>query len=434
MDYQTLDIYYDIDNRIIVDSVTHLKSKRKVLPAIYYGERVLIRLHLLEPGESSYTYYTGLSDTDVFTCYLNDTLLDTSTTFTPMAEAVNADINVAEDWDASSPSSGKLSIRLNADTTSFRDAIDNQADGIQAFLELSVIPAEKSYNSHTFTMVIKALPPVSQKSWTFLTQNADFDDQPVSSTEITMLTDQTDYIQSGSALRLKIGSSYYYTTCDTITSFSLIVTDEFLTTGDGDLKSVGYEILPASPPSLVYTKAQVDALLSVLFLESNLDVLNYNILSSTGSVSIVPASGYSVKLSEQTTFAEYLNLKHTELITDIDASGVLDINIPAEVKLHSVLMNVEEDITDSTSSGTFSASFSGGNSNSIVTGASYVKDNKINTFMDENAASSITSDITDITLTPDGGSFTGGRIKVRVYYWEMEDLPDASEESSSSSG
>lgn len=433
-EYRPIDVYYDIENRIVVDSISNLKSKKKILPAIYYGERVLLRLHLLTPGSDSYNYYTGLPAEAVFTAYLNDTVLDTSETFTPMCLAVNSDINVEGDWSEASPSAGKLSIRLDANTTAFRDIIDAEGSGIQCLLEISAVPAEQSYISHLYTMQLRALAPVSQQTWTYLTVNTDYNDQPVSTTEINMLTDQTDNIQAGSAVRLKVGDSFYYTTVETITSARITITDAVLTTGDGDLTSLAYENLPSSPPSSVYTKQQVDALLSTLFskLYSNLDVLTYNIISSIGEINLIPANNSNVRIANGLEIADYLKLQYVETVADLSTGSNIDINIPESVKLHSVLINVEEEIEDSTDSGTVSFSFTGGNTGTIITDAYGTKDNKINKFMDENAASSLTDAVTDIEAIPGGGSFVSGKVRVRAYYWSMDDLPDATVYGSSS--
>lgn len=84
----------------------------------------------------------------------------------------------------------------------------------------------------------------SAEKWTELTITTDFDDQPASTSTITMNSDQTGSILPGMALKFKLSGSYYYAICTAITSNLLTIAGAPLTTGDGDLTELYYCNMP----------------------------------------------------------------------------------------------------------------------------------------------------------------------------------------------
>jgi len=72
-------------------------------------------------------------------------------------------------------------------------------------------------------------------SWTALVKDDDFNDQPASTSTITMVTDQTATIKVGMGIRFKLSGTYYYARVKAIAADLLTIQGAPLTTGDGDL-------------------------------------------------------------------------------------------------------------------------------------------------------------------------------------------------------
>ena len=72
----------------------------------------------------------------------------------------------------------------------------------------------------------------SLSSWIAITA---FNDQPASTSTITMTSDQTATIKAGVGIRFKLSGSYYHAICTAITSNLMTIAGAPLTTGDGDL-------------------------------------------------------------------------------------------------------------------------------------------------------------------------------------------------------
>jgi hypothetical protein len=86
-----------------------------------------------------------------------------------------------------------------------------------------------------------------------------------------------------------------------------------------------------------------------------------------------------------------------------------------------VTLNVEAAVADDGGDDTWSAAFSGGSSAAIVSGAAAAQNTKVRALYGDEA----TTAATDITLTPNGGSFTAGAIRAVAYYFALAALPDA---------
>lgn len=94
--------------------------------------------------------------------------------------------------------------------------------------------------------------------------------------------------------------------------------------------------------------------------------------------------------------------------------------IPTNSKLLGVQFRVGSTITSGDGGTTWNASYSGGSTTSLVTGQSFTSNTKVNKMhVDE-----VTSAETNITITPDSGTFSGGEIRAIVYYETFVTLDD----------
>lgn len=154
---------------------------------------------------------------------------------------------------------------------------------------------------------------------------------------------------------------------------------------------------------------------------------------TNGYISGCNATGSTANLVNDATrelsqFDE-MSLKYSEKSsgTLTGATDKIEVNIPAGALILGISMNVEETVVDDAGDDTWSAAFSGGNTVAIASGASPTQNTKITKMFDygTGAATMVTSAETDITLTPNGGNFTAGNIKAKVWYWQVAELPDA---------
>lgn len=110
-----------------------------------------------------------------------------------------------------------------------------------------------------------------------------------------------------------------------------------------------------------------------------------------------------------------------EAVTLSGATKSTTLNIPSGARLLAAQLCVNTAVTDDGGDDTWSAAFSGGSTTAIATGAAAAKQTKINLQI----VDQITSDVTNITFTPNGGSFSTGVIEVLVYYEELTAMANA---------
>jgi hypothetical protein len=82
--------------------------------------------------------------------------------------------------------------------------------------------------------------------------------------------------------------------------------------------------------------------------------------------------------------------------------------------------NVNTVVSDDAGDDTWSAAFSGGSTTALATAAAAALDTKV----DLQIVDEITTDVTEITFTPNGGDFDAGVIEVVVYYEVLTSLAD----------
>lgn len=123
------------------------------------------------------------------------------------------------------------------------------------------------------------------------------------------------------------------------------------------------------------------------------------------------------------TYGGYLQIKYYQAqAADLSVSAVASVGVPAGAILIGALLRVDTAVTDDGGDDTWSAAYSTGATQSIVSGAAAAQNTLVNQFFDPNAATPITSDTTNITFTPNGGSFTAGAITAVVFAMVLNDL------------
>jgi len=126
MSRRLIDIYYDTTNLVLLDSSGNILP-RTSFPVLRYRELSLINLRLVTGSDMG--AYTSLESDTVFEATVDDSFASSSV----MCKTLDAGINVAGDWLADSAAQadmtqGEISIKMNADTTGFRDTIGTDAE------------------------------------------------------------------------------------------------------------------------------------------------------------------------------------------------------------------------------------------------------------------------------------------------------------------
>lgn len=116
-----------------------------------------------------------------------------------------------------------------------------------------------------------------------------------------------------------------------------------------------------------------------------------------------------------------LGVLNASTATMSGASVTLTINVPAGARLDAVQLRVDTAVTSGTGT-SWSAAFSGGSTTSIATGQAFAKSTKVNTIL---AGTEITTGTTQIVITPNTGTFTGGVIQAQVFYRSLATLAAA---------
>jgi hypothetical protein len=98
------------------------------------------------------------------------------------------------------------------------------------------------------------------------------------------------------------------------------------------------------------------------------------------------------------------------------ASATIAVNIPVGARALGVQLRVDTTITSGAAT-SWSASFAGGLSQSLVTGQSLSVNTKALAMVDPNYASAIVAgSVATIVITPNSGTFTGGVVRAIAYY------------------
>lgn len=79
---------------------------------------------------------------------------------------------------------------------------------------------------------------LQRDGWFALTEDTHWDDQPASTSTITMAADLTGWLKAGVPVKFKLSGSYYYAILTAVASNLLTIAGAPLTTGDGDLEEL----------------------------------------------------------------------------------------------------------------------------------------------------------------------------------------------------
>lgn len=101
----------------------------------------------------------------------------------------------------------------------------------------------------------------------------------------------------------------------------------------------------------------------------------------------------------------------------LSAGSIININVPATSRIVGIQLIVDELITSGDGATSWSASFYGGSIEPICSEISFLKDTTVDSF-----ASAIVLTETDIEITTDTGTFSGGVITAVCYYEVFENL------------
>jgi hypothetical protein len=103
-----------------------------------------------------------------------------------------------------------------------------------------------------------------------------------------------------------------------------------------------------------------------------------------------------------------------EVVTLTGATSVTTFDIPIGAVLLAASFVVNVKVSDDTADpDTWSAAFSGGSTTALVSAAAAAKDTIVNKLVVPILSA---TNVTNVTFTPQGGSFDGGEIEVVVYY------------------
>lgn len=104
------------------------------------------------------------------------------------------------------------------------------------------------------------------------------------------------------------------------------------------------------------------------------------------------------------------------------ASVVIPVAVPSGARIRGVQLRVDSALAQS-----WDAAYSGGSAAAIATAQAAAKNTKVNVLYNTNVASDITTAVTNVTITRNGGgSFTAqGSIRALVYYESLNALGDA---------
>jgi hypothetical protein len=167
-------------------------------------------------------------------------------------------------------------------------------------------------------------------------------------------------------------------------------------------------------------KAQMDALVSAL--QAAIDAIT----GGTDVLDSVTAFESIVKGLASTEGFGLLSIKtiSASVVFDGGATETISIQIPLGVKILGTSLR-NDTILVGAGAVTYTAAYTGGSGQNVKAGIAFAKNTKANKCYDANSDSDITTDVTDIELTPDAGTLDTGTVTAVTYYLELTSLTDA---------
>lgn len=106
------------------------------------------------------------------------------------------------------------------------------------------------------------------------------------------------------------------------------------------------------------------------------------------------------------------------------ATEVIPVQVPSGAKIVAAQLRNDTIIVGAGAT-SYSAAYSTGATQAISAGTAFTKNAKESTFFDSYTEIDVTTDLTDITLTPNAGTLDTGTVTAVVYYYELTDLTSA---------
>jgi len=142
------------------------------------------------------------------------------------------------------------------------------------------------------------------------------------------------------------------------------------------------------------------------------------LIAITGSLTINTALSLSNSTEGDTAKISRKTAHETHTLSLATTSVTTTLAIPAGARLIGASFNVNTAVVDDAGDDTWSAAFSGGSTTTLATAEAAAQNTKVDTqIVDELATAT-----TEITFTPNGGSFSAGVIEVVVYYEVLTSL------------
>lgn len=163
--------------------------------------------------------------------------------------------------------------------------------------------------------------------------------------------------------------------------------------------------------------------------ESNIETESLTVINAvTGNITTVnsttiTADGSFVRKGLAATGFGLLSLKSVTAIKAFagGATEVIPVQIPGGAKIVGCQLR-NDTILVGAGATSYSAAYSTGSTQSISAATLFTKNNKVNTFFNANGATDITTNLTDITLTPNAGTLDTGTVTAVVYYYDLTSL------------
>lgn len=137
-----IEMYYDVNAQVLRNSPSGEEVRIALLPYISFREKVIVNLQLVI--DSDLSPFTELDEGGLqFEASVDKTFMSGSL----MCKTLDSGINQEGDWtvtsdDTADPSQGQISIRLNANTSSFQSRIGTLAELPSTQMELQVKDSE----------------------------------------------------------------------------------------------------------------------------------------------------------------------------------------------------------------------------------------------------------------------------------------------------
>jgi hypothetical protein len=106
------------------------------------------------------------------------------------------------------------------------------------------------------------------------------------------------------------------------------------------------------------------------------------------------------------------------------ASTTIQVNVPTGAKIIGCQLRVDTLVTSADGATSWTAAYSGGSTQAIIATQAFTKSTKVNKWF-SNANTDIAASETDIAITPNSNTFSGGEIRAIVYYQSFVTQADA---------